>query len=84
MKKLTKIFTLIALFAMTSACSYDANFRSYVVAHRLSHSAQAPHYTEYVNKDTTLSEQDKVTFKSRVQAEGDMITEAEKLLGLRQ
>ncbi len=84
MKKISKIFTLIALFTMTSACTYDANFRSYVMAHRLSHNAQAPHYKGYVDADTTLSPQDKETFKARVTAEDQMISEAERLLGIKQ
>jgi len=84
MKKLTKVFALIALFTMASACTYDANFRSYVMAHRLSHNAQAGQYKAYIEADTTLSPQDKETFKSRVEAENQMITEAEKLLGLKQ
>lgn len=81
MKKLNKFIAVAGL--LLASCTYDANFRSYVLAHRASHDAMAPHYMSYVEKDMDLSPQDKETFRRRAAAEDEMIIQAEKLLGLR-
>lgn len=82
MNKLKKLVLASSLLALGS-CNTDANFRSYVMAHRLSHDAMAPQYTSYIDHDTSLSDLDKLSFKRRVDAEDQMITEAEKLLGIK-
>lgn len=69
---------------MFASCAADANFRSYVAAHRASYTVLSTHYKGYLEKDTSLSEQDKATHLRRVEEEGKMITEAEKLLGVKQ
>tara|TARA_R110002074_G_scaffold402324_1_gene607063 strand:+ start:133651 stop:133911 length:261 start_codon:yes stop_codon:yes gene_type:complete len=77
-----KIATMVMLAALLSGCTFDENFRSYVRAHRLAYNVTTPHYSALVTADTTLSDPDKALHLRRVKAEEDMISNAEKLLGI--
>lgn len=75
---------LMALFALSlTSCACDANFRSYVAAHRLNYNLTRHHYVSLVNKDTSISEVDKGIHTRRIDAEEAMISDAEKLLGVK-
>jgi len=77
-----KYLILIAL-AFFSGCCTDTNFKSYVMAHRLSYNANALINEKLIQQNPAISEQDKATFKGKIEAEEAMITEAEKLLGIK-
>lgn len=72
---------LVTLF-MTS-CTYDANYRAHVIAHRAAYEATRPELEHYINLDTTLSDEDKLSYKGRLDAEDETITSAEVLLGIK-
>jgi len=77
-----KYLILIGL-AFLSGCCTDTNFKSYVMAHRLSYNANSLINDKLIQQNAAISEQDKATFKGKLDAEDAMITEAEKLLGLK-
>ena len=76
--------TMLALLALSlTSCTFDANFRSYVMAHRINYNVTRQHYTELVTADPSLSESDKALFIRRIDSEEAMIYNAEKLLGIK-
>jgi hypothetical protein len=77
-----KAATVVVLAALFSGCACDTNFRLYVKAHRLAYNVTAIHYSALVTADDGLSEAAKATHLRRVKAEEDMLTNAEKLLGI--
>lgn len=66
-----------------TACAGDAQFRAYVMADRLSYDVLKRHYIQMLDA-SDLSPVDKETHKGRMEAKELQITEAEKLLGLKQ
>jgi uncharacterized protein YcfL len=80
MKK--KILAIFACFLM-AGCSYDADFRAYVMTDRLNYNADVVLSTTLIDKADNISVEDKETFKARLKAKDEAITEAEKLLGIK-
>ena len=89
MIKIKNLKTLVVgLVLMLPACiAPDPSFKAYVIAHRLSHDAQAPHYLslveQHVPQNTDAELATKNAIKRRVEQEARMINEAEKYLGIR-
>ena len=83
MKNKFKLVTLALITLTLASCAYDANFKAHVIAHRAAYNATRPELEHYINLDATLEEADKLSYKGRLDAEDLMITNAEKLLGLR-
>lgn len=77
-----KYLILMAL-AFLSGCCTDTNFKSYVMAHRLSYNANVLINDKLIQQNPAISDQDKATFKGKIEAEEAMIMEAEKLLGIK-
>lgn len=67
-----------------TSCVSDATFRAYVIAHRQVYSVTRPQLERYIIEDATLDEAAKQTFTRLLVAEDEMITNGEKLIGLKQ
>lgn len=77
-----KLLSLLAL-SLLAGCQCDTNFKAYVAAHRLSYDANVLLNQKLIQQNPAISEQDKATFSAKVEAEGAMISDAEKLLGVK-
>jgi hypothetical protein len=77
-----KVLSLLGL-SLLASCQCDTNFKTYVAAHRLSYDANVLLNQKLIQQNPAISDQDKATFAGKLEAEAAMITEAEKLLGLK-
>jgi len=74
------VLAIVAVFC--ASCTCTEGFTAYVKAHRLAYNVTAGHYSVLVS-NSNLNPADKATHLRRVQAENEMITAAEKLLGIK-
>lgn len=79
MRKLGCVLLLLTL----GACASNVEFAAYVRAHRAKYNQTAPHYTQLIEQfmpeDTDIQKAQKEAKLKLIEAEGEMITEAEKL-----
>lgn len=79
-----KIFTVILSLAFLAGCNTNAQFAAYVKAHRAKYDQTAPHYAklikDFMPEDTEFQKALKESKLKLIEAEGEMITEAEALL----
>jgi uncharacterized protein YcfL len=80
MKKKLIPLVMACLFLAGCTCT---EFKAYVIADRLNYNADVALKTSLIDQASNISQEDKDTFKARLQAKEQAITEAEKLLGIK-
>lgn len=79
-----KIIALILSLGFLAGCAGNAEFSAYVKAHRAKYNQTAPHYAQLIKdfmpEDTEFQKAAKESKLKLIEAEGEMIKNAEDLL----